>query len=168
MNSRSIVRKTAFVFHTLLSGVIFLFVGTAFIVLFQYPEYGTTFMEWLKTQEAPFVIGIGSMLIAAGLLLLSSSSQFARTQAITYTKGPLKTSLGKDLFRQTIEKLWQEYFQRPDLSTSISLKKQSLVIFGQVPAGWNKEDDLAAFLSNRLLSLTGYWGDLSIHSSEVP
>ena len=168
MNSRSIVRKTAFVFHTLLSGGVFVLVGAALLLLFQYPGVGTASIEWLKAQEEPFIIGIAAILIAAGFWLFSSAIRYARTQAITYTKGALKTSLGKDLLRQTVEKLWQEYFQRTDLSISIALKKQSLIIFGQVPVGWDKHNDLTDFLSNRLLSLTGYWGDLSIHASQVP
>ena len=168
MNSRSIVHKTAFIFQNLLCGAVFVSVGAAALLFFLYPAAWAACAVWIASFGPYVITGIAVFLIIVGFWLFSSTVRFAKTQTITYAKGTLRTSLGRDLFRQTITKLWQEYFKRSDLSVSVSLRKRSLVIFGQVPEEWNKHEDLAAFLSNRLLTLTGYWGDIFIHSTKRP
>jgi hypothetical protein len=162
------MRKTTLVLQNFLCGVVLVLVGAIILLLPQYPEMGSAIAGWIETQDIALNLGIAIILLSLGLWLLSSSVCLVTTKTITHTKGTLRTSLGKDLLNQTVTQLWHEYFHRSDLTVSVALRKRSLEIFGQVPEGWNKHDELAAFLSNRLLTLTGYWGEISLHSSPIP
>jgi hypothetical protein len=160
------MRTTLFVLQNVLCGLVLILAGAALLLLPQYPELGTAVGAWIEGQGIALNLGVAILLLAGGLWLLSTSTRLVTTQTITYTKGTLRTSLGKDLLNQTVQQLWQEYFLRSDLSVSVALRRHSLAIFGQVPEKWNKHADLTAFVSNRLLSLTGYWGEIHLYTSE--
>ena len=162
------IRKTILVLQNFLCGMVLVVAGACLVLLPQYPEMGSAIGRWIESQGVAVTLVIAIILLTLGLWLLSSSTQLITTETMTHTKGSLRTSLGKELLNQTVTQLWQEYFHRSDLTVSVALRRRSLEVFGQVPEEWNNHQELVTFLSNRLLSLTGYWGEISIHSSPVP
>lgn len=162
------MRKTALVLQNFFCGIVLVVVGALLVLLPQYPEMGNAISKWIESQGIVITLGIAIILLALGLWLLSSSARLVTTETMTHTKGALRTSLGKELLNQTITQLWHEYFHRSDLTVSVALRRRSLEIFGQVPKEWNNHKELETFVSNRLLSLTGYWGEISLHLTPIP
>ena len=159
------MHKTALILQNLLCGAALVLVGASILLLSQYPELASALANWVESLGITLSLCIAIVAFASGLWLLSSTLELMRTKVIVYTKGALRSSLGKELLNQTVQQIWREYFQRTDLSVSVVLKRHSLEIFGQVPESWNNKDDLAKTVSDRLLSTTGYWGEICLYLS---
>lgn len=107
--------------------------------------------------------GIAVLLIGGWVLL--STMRMLVSRRITQTKGDLRCSIEGGLFTQIVRRLWAEFFARTDLSVFVSVKKRTIIITGEVPEGWKHTNALASFLSRQLLLLTGYWGEISLHTA---
>lgn len=139
--------------------------GAVLIFLRQYPGTVSNIVAWLETEGATISLLMGCVLCFFGIRMLISTFTLLFSHRIAFTKGPLIYSVKAGLFEQIVQQLWSEYFDRPDLRAYVSLHGSTLNITGETPQDFDNIDELTAFLSHKLLSLTGYWGDLSIHTS---
>jgi hypothetical protein len=142
-------------------------IGSALLCLPQYQEALTDIVSWLQTEGLHHSLAIGLAVLFAGIWMFTSCLTVLFTHRIAYTKGPIVCSLKSGLLNQTVRQLWLEYFGRSDLRVSVSLHGNHIHITGEAPQEWDNADQLCSFLSKRLLTYTGYWGDLLIHTSPV-
>jgi len=149
---RLIVRL--FIVIALLSiGFIFLFLPTD-------PGYSSNLVAWLETEgsHVSHTFGVSFLLLGiTGLLYITKKDD---TKNITIQKGPLICSIDRSLFEKAAQKLWEERFPKHTCHTSI--RKQKLQIIGNVPEGFNEEEDLSSYITEKLFALTGYWGEISL------
>jgi hypothetical protein len=148
-----------------LLGLVLAMIGGTLLPLHRYPGTVSNAVAWLETEGMRYSLSIGIAVLFAGLWMLSSALKELFTHRVAFTKGPLVYSIENGLLEQTIQQLWSEYFDRPDLRIHVSLHRRRINISGQTPEGWDHTDELCSFLSHKLLALTGYWGDLCLHTS---
>ena len=165
MSLKKIFLKSKITAPRLLFSVFLLMIGSVLISLHQYPGIASNSVAWLETEGMPFSLSIGLLLFFVGLWMLFSTFKQMATHRITYTKGPLVCSLEKGLLEQTVQQLWSEFFDRPDLKAYVSTHGNRLDIAGETPEAWDSVDELGLFLSHKLLHSTGFWGDISLHTS---
>lgn len=162
---RTCFLKTKTVFFQLIFGLTLLMAGGGLLFLHRYPGTLSNTVAWLETDGmlTSTLFGVGA--IAIGLWTLSRSISYVCTHRITYSRGPLVCSLESGLLEQTVQRLWEEYFNRPDLRAYVSIHGKTILVTGETPDGWTMSDDLCLFLSHNLLRTVGYWGAISLHTS---
>lgn len=165
MTFRLLLLKSRLIGPQLVLGVVVLALGSLFLFLRANPGFTSNLVAWLETEGAFQATFLGLILCLLGFWMLSASIKQLFSHQISYSKGELFYSVKSGLFEQIVQQLWSEYFDRPDLRAYVSVHGRHLAITGETPEGWNTIDELSAFLSYRLLSLTGYWGDLSLFTS---
>jgi hypothetical protein len=144
--------------------IILLSVGFIFLLLPTDPGYASNIIAWLETEGSyiSHILGISFLLAGIiGLLLLTKRGETGRT---TIQKGPLICSIDHSLFEQAVQKLWEEKF--PGYPCETSVRKQKLQIKGNVPKGFGEQEGLSSYIAEQLLSLTGYWGEISLTLTE--
>jgi hypothetical protein len=150
-----------------LLSIVLIVIGSTLLIINRYPGILSNGVAWLETEGQRHSVSIGFMLLFGGLWMLSSSLKQLFTHQISFTRGPLVYSVEKGLFEQAVRQLWFEYFHRSDLRTYVSLHGRHVNITGETPGGWDNVDELCLFLSQSLFTYTGYWGDISLHTSPM-
>lgn len=146
-------------------GAVLVMIGATLLIIHRYPGIVSNTVAWLETEGMQLSLSIGLIFLFAGLWMLASSLKQLFTHRMAFTKGPLVYSVENGLLEQTVQQLWLEYFHRHDLRTYVSMHGKHINITGETPEGWDNADELCSFLSHKLLTFTGYWGDLSLHTA---
>jgi hypothetical protein len=167
MSLKNLALKARIMAPRLLLSLLLIIIGSVLLTLPQYQQILSETISWLETEGIRHSLAIGVAALFIGVWMFASSLQQLFTHRITYTKGPLLCSVKNKLLDQTVQQLWLEYFERPDLQANVSLRGGHITITGEAPEGWDNAEELSTFLSQRLLSYTGYWGDLLIHTTPV-
>lgn len=165
MSVRKFLLKVKTTTPKLFLGILLLGIGAALICIHRYPGVISNGVAWLESEGMDIALSVGLALILIGAWVLSSFLKQLFTHRITFTKGPVAISLESGLLEQTVQHLWFEYFDRSDLRTYVSMHGNHINITGETPEEWDNIDDLCSFLSHKLLSFTGYWGDLCLQTA---
>jgi len=140
--------------------VVLLALGFVFLFLPTDPGYSSNIVAWLETEGSHLshILGVSFLLVGIiGLLYLTKKGE---TGSVVIQKGPLVCSIDHSFFEQTVQKLWEEQF--PGHTSHTSIRKQKLQITGSAPEGFDEEEKLSSHISEQLLALTGYWGEISL------
>ena len=167
MNFNALLLKTRILFPRICLGLIIGTAGAVFLWLYPQPKALLPFVDWLIAEGSPFFLFIGAVCLLFGMWLFVSSLKKLFSHRLTCSAGPIVISIHNGLFEQMVSRLWAEFFHRDDLNVSVSIQGNTIHISGQVPPGAGDEEKLLAFLSQRLLASTGYWGTIFLHTASL-
>ncbi len=162
MSLRRMALKARIVFPQLLLGCVSMLCGSVLFLLHRHPGISSNAVAWLETDGKLASIASGFGLFLVGFWVLSRCCHYMVTHRITLSKGPLTCSMENRFLEETVRKLWEEYFDRPDLQVCVSIHRRRLEIEGQAPEAWDNHDELSKYVSHKLFSITGYWGDICL------
>ena len=139
--------------------------GAFFLTLYRHPKELFLYADWIEAKGQAFPLMMGLLFFSLGTWLFFSTIKQLVFRQMTYSKSFFVCSVRTGLFEQIVQRLWAEYFFRHDLHVHAALIGNCIHISGEIPEGADTKDQLMAFLSQKLLSLTGYWGEICLHTT---
>jgi hypothetical protein len=142
---------------------IFSIIGILLMQLPSCPGKVSNLIAWAETDGGPFIQFAGAIVACIGILwLFKALRQIRNTRTMEIY--PLRCSVHQNVFDKLLQRLWKEYFKTP-LQINVLCTKHGLTVTGEVPPDWNDTKGLEQFLSQRIFSITGYWGPIRLKLS---
>jgi hypothetical protein len=153
------------ILYKLLAVALLLALSIIFAVILFAPGVCSNMVAWLETDGSSSALILGSLFTILITGQIITNLHLFSPREITVHRGIFKATITEGVFTQLVQKLWNEYFRRTDLSVQATLKKNGLYITGEVPEGISDSEGLSSFVAKKLLQLTGFFGTITIESS---